>query len=888
MDNMCRVLLSRLRGLFTKAAGDARFQEEAAAHIEELTDEYVRRGHSPEAARAAARREFGNLAALQEIHREQRSLPWFDALSQDLRYSLRQTIARPGFAVAAILTLGLGIGSNAAIFRVLDAVVLRMLPVQHPEQLVVMAAEQNGAAGDIAFPTFSYPLFREIAARQTVFSGMFAARDLEQGDNSGDKALQVRTVSGNYFQVLGTNAPIGRTLLPDDDKPGAPLVAVISYGYWQREFGGDPAVLGRTVPVNGTPVTVVGVAQRGFFGESIGSAPDAWISMAVSPTVMPPSSLFRTWLDNKGSASLQPVGRLKPGISLKRAKAELSALYSELRDLSPHSFRATSFSVGLQPGGQGLSALPAQYSTPLRLLMAIAGLVLLMACFNLANLLLGHATARAHEMGVRLALGAPRSRLLRQLLTESSVLAALGAGLGFLLASWGSRALVQLAAGSQDLRINLAPDGRLLLFLSAVSVAAVMLFGLAPAIFATRVDVRASLQSNRRAGGGRGAAKLSRCFVTAQIAVSVALVCGAALLTHSFRNLETQDFGYKQQGLLAVRFKLDRALLGTRNQAPILALQQRLQSLSGVRSAAFGGSGLLTRMQSSAPIAVMGDPSRSLNAMLTVASGRYFETMGIPMVAGRGFSDEDRKESVAVAVLSRTAARRLFGTSNPVGRVLDCGKRPLQIVGVAHDVRAHSPREEFLPILYVPAAQIDGPPLMIELVRTAGAPTAFASAVKDAIHAELPSLRVDSAIPVEGLLDGMMQQERTLALLSGAFGLLALLLASTGLYGVIAYSVERRTQELGIRVALGAETAQVTGMLLAEIGRLLAVGVVIGIGGTVLLARGFQSILFGITAHDPATICAAAALLSAVGLGAAYLPARRAGRLDPVEALRMQ
>ncbi len=625
------------------------------------------------------------------------------------------------------------------------------------------------------------------------------------------------------------------------------------------------------VRVNGAAVTIAGVTPRGFFGERPGSAPDVWLPMQLAGMVTPPESASPDFLNNRGSASITPMGRLKFGVPAARAQAELSALYSELHDLSPHNIHATAYSMQLASAAQGLGGLEAEYAAPLRLLMAIATLVLLMACCNVANLLLAHACARTHEFGVRLALGASRRRLLRQLLTESALLAAAGAGLGFLAAQWGSNALVGLASGGESLRLELAPDARVFAFALTLPACAVLLFGLAPAIAASRADVRSALQAPRADAAGRPAIRLLRVFMTAQVAASLTLVTGAALLAHSFHNLSKQDFGYRPDGLLLVKFKVDRALLALRDPARMMPLANRLAAIPGVRSAALGGPGPLAPMQTAVRLSAPGQDAAALDAMEAKVSAGYFETMKIPILAGRGITDADRAETASMVVLSQTAALRLFGRENPVGRTVafENGGR-LEIAGVARDVRANGPRDEFQPIVYVPMTQQGRMLLLTAALRTQGDPAALASAVRQAVRKELPSLRIDSVSPVPELLEGMMRRERMLALLSGAFGLLALLVAAAGLYGVIAYSVERRTRELGIRLALGAGRVRLVRMLLAEMAGLLLAGLPLGLCGTFLLAHWLRSVLFGIAPGDAGTIgsrrCAAGRLRSRHGI----------------------
>jgi predicted permease len=875
-----RAALSRIRAHFSAKRHDARLAEEINTHIDALAADYQRRGLTPEAARFAARRDFGNVTATQENHRARRTLPFLETLAQDLGYAFRQMRAKPGFTAAAVFTLALGIGANTAIFRVLDAVVLSSLPVRNPEQLVVVIPKQNGNSGPV-----SYPLFREMAARQHELAGIFAAHNVDPAGASDESALRACLVTGRYFELLGADVQIGRTIVESDDQPGSPPVAVISYGYWQRVFGGKAEALGRAIRINGAAAAIVGVAERGFFGERVGSAPDVWLPMNTEPLVWPDHTNLLTM---PSRAFLSPMGRVRPGVSRARAEAALSALYSQLHELSVYRLGTTVYTVKLAPGSQGFGEMKKQFSAPLAALMGIAGIVLLLACCNLANLLLAHASARTHEMGVRLALGAGRTRLLRQLLTESVALAVIGGAAGFALAVQGSRSLVEFAAAGQGWRLPLDPDWRILGFTASVSILAAAIFGLAPAFTSARLDAGAALQANRRNGGLRSANGAARAFIVAQVAASLVLVAGAALMVRSFRNLETQDFGYRQDGLLLIEFRADRNLFGFRDPARLQQIHQRLSAIPGVISAALTGPAPFAQLQSQAKISLPGEAARGVDALQSKVSPQYFETMKIPLLAGRTFSEADRKETAPVAVLGETAARQLFGSANPVGRSISLGSNDSRIVvGVAHDVRYLGPREPFGPVVYEPMSQ-GGVLLLTAVLRTAGDPAAFASAARQAVREAAPGLKMETIASVSELLGASIRQERMIAVLSAAFGLLALVLASVGLYGVIAYAVQRRTQEIGVRIALGASRIQVTGLLLSDIVKLLAIGLILGLAGTLALGNWVRSLLFGITPHDPAMLAAAAAILTAVAFAAGYLPARRASRLHPMEALRQE
>lgn len=562
-------MIARLRGMF---AGSHRLDEEIAAHLELLAAQYEREGLSPEAARLRARREFGAIAQMREQYREQQQLPFVHTLAQDLRYAARQLRRSPGFAAAAVLTLALGIGANAAIYRVLDSVVFRALPVTHPEQLVLVRLLENGKPLH-----FSYPLYREMAARQQVATGMFAASNapLHQAILRGHgtiETLNASLVTGNYFQVLGVSARRGRCFTALDDRASAP-VAVISHAFWQRQFAGGAAI-GQTLEINRALVTVIGIMPPEFFGETAGNAPDAWLPISLQPLVSPSD-----WLDAPYSAWLEVTARLRPGIAPGQAAAALTALYGQTRDLSVHNVQSADYQVQLQPANQVLSELNAQAAHPLLILIGISAAVLLIACCNLANLLLGRANARTHEIGVRLALGAGRARTVRQLLTESFLLSALGTLAAGALAWWGSRALVR----AEGWQLALDSSWRVPGLTAAIAILATLLFGLAPALSATRFDLLPALRANRRThSGGSPRQFLGKALVVAQISTSLLLLSGAALLGRTMWNLQHQDFGFSRGDVLMVELPVEFAP-GMRQRSNALrpVLLQRLRQLPG-------------------------------------------------------------------------------------------------------------------------------------------------------------------------------------------------------------------------------------------------------------------------------------------------------------------
>ena len=881
-----RVLLSRCLG---KGRNPAELDSEIAAHLSLLAADYQRRGLSPADALAAARRHFGPITQLHETYRDQRRLPFLDSFAQDLNYAVRQLRRNPGFAAAAVLTLALGIGANAAIYQVLDAVAFRSLPVRDPASLVQIQLLENNRAIHI-----SYPFYRELAARQQVLDGLFAVSDfpLRQAVLRGRGSFRAVTgsiVTGNYFRALGVAARAGRVFTDDDDRPAAPPVMVLSDAFWNREFARSPSALGQVLEINGLAATVIGITPPGFFGETVGAVPDLWLPMSVQPRIMPAD-----YLNAPSSSWLSLLGRLRPGISARQAASALDPLYRALADLTA-TRSGRDYRVQIQSASRGIAELEQRFGGLLWVLAGLTGLVLLMACSNLANLMLGRAAARTQEIGVRLALGAGRARIARQLLTESLLLSALGTGAALILAAGGARWLVSWAAAAGDWRLSLGLEWRHLAFTAAIAVAATCLFALAPAWTATRIDLHSALQCSPRGySGGRLRNRLGRGLIVAQLSVSLTLLSAAALLAHSLWNLRHQDFGFDAGRVLIADIPLEFTKVMMRHNTAIRQpLYDRMNTLPGVRSASVDAFGVMGSLVHTCFLSVPERPAHPGEiTRLVHISPRYFETIGTRILAGRGITEADRADSPKVVVLNQNAARTLFGSANPLGRFVSTGKNfeskgALQVVGVAHDVRFANPRDPFGFVLYVPLTQ-DPAPVTAVLLRAAADPARLAPTVRAAFHEVDPALFVGAIRPLTESVEAQLSNEKLLALLSTCFGLLALALTAVGVYGVIAYATQRRTQEIGIRLALGAERAAVSRMMMRDVALLAFAGTLLGAAGAVAATRALRSMLFEFAPGDYALLVAAAALLLLIAAAAGYLPARRAARLDPMNALRQQ
>ncbi len=827
----------------------------------------------------------------------------------DLRYGLRMLGKRPGFTLVAVLSLALGIGANTAIFTLINALLLRSLPVERPEELYLFGeGRMSGISmfeGDpvgVPYELISYPLYLEIRDHNQVFRDVCAFGSFTStlslrpnGAAAGAPAEQAtgKVVSGNYFSVLGVKALLGRTLVPDDDTPqGAHAVAVISYRYWRKEFSGDASVVGRVVDVNGTPFTVVGVTPSQFFGETLESGPaDIWMPITMQPQVM----LQESFLQKGNVYWLHVLGRLKPGVTKQQAQAAVtlqlqqyltqqagSHLSNEVRqDISQAR-------IDLMAGGKGISQLRRRASEPLHILMALVGVVLLISCANVANLLIERAARRQKEISMRLALGASRWRLIRQLLTESVLLAVLGGAAGLLFAAWGTSVILALVSRQNSyLPLSADPDLLVLGFTLVISLGTGVLFGLAPALRATRTDLTSALKEGARTLAGH----------TSHFGLAKLLV-GAGLFVRSLQNLHGQDLGFDRENVLLVG--IDPRVAGYQpSQLPSLyrLLQDRVSGLPGVRSASLSLTGLVSGSMRSESISVQGYTSRrgeDTNVQINLVAPRYFETVGMRLLLGREIGFRDTESSAKIAVINETMARYFFPNQNPLGRRFGFGDRnhsgDIEVVGVVRDAKYNSLREKPTRMVYCLVVQMTGGEryLYDMEVRTKSDPATMAAGVRRAIAEIDKSLPLTQVTTLTEQVDRSLSQERLVARLSSFFGLLALLLACIGLYGIMAFAVVRRTNEIGVRMALGARASDVLWMVLREALLLVGAGTVIGLPVALASSRLIASQLFGLTPADPLTISVATLMLAGVATLACYLPARRASRVEPMLALRYE
>jgi predicted permease len=836
----------------------------------------------------------------------------------DIRYALRGFRSAPMFAFVAILSLAFGIGANTAIFSLLDQILLRLLPVKDPQQLVLLTFRGSHYGSNTGGNALSYPMYADFRDHNEVFSGMFCRFPTyaSLGYGSQTERVDAELVSGNYFPVLGVGAAIGRTITPEDDKvPGGHPLAMLSYDYWQRRFARDPSILGKTLVINGHNMTLIGVAQPGFEGIELGRRADVFVPVMMKAQMTPGWDAIKDrrwrWVNS--------FGRLKPGVTRQQAKAALQPFFHDMLAMevkeaafahaAPETKQAFLRSwIDVLPGSQGRSYFRDALTTPLWLLLAVTGTVLLLACANLANLLLARAAARQREFAIRIAIGAGAARIVRQLLIESFVLAACGASAGLVLATWADALLLKVVvADSSELAVSTTPDFRILAFTFGVTLLTTILFGLIPALQASRADVAPTLKEQAGAVVGGGHVLLRKCLVTAQVTLSVLLLIGAGLFIRTLSNLRGLGPGFGTEHLIG--FEVDPSLSGYKGERSKLfyaQLTDRLAALPGVKNVGLASVRILEDDEWDSSMTVEGysfKPGESPEPYMNEISPNYFAVMGVPIVAGRDFTVKDNVRiprgtdpndtTPTTAMINEKFARKYFGSISPIGRHIGFGSDPgtktdMEVIGVVKDIKYTNLRDEIPPQAFIPYLASKEPGGMTVYVRTTRDPSQIMTAIRGEVRG------LDSNVPIYSLrttdeqIDNSLRVERLIASLSSVFGLLATLLAVIGLYGVMAYAVSRRTREIGIRMALGAIGGDVIWMVMREVLLLVAIGVAVGVPAAVLLSQFVKSQLFGLEPHDPATILASTVLLALVAGLAGFVPALRASRIDPMRALHYE
>lgn len=879
---------------------------EIESYLQHETDERLARGFSPSEARQAALRKFGSTTYVKETVYQMNTLTWLDTAWRDLKYAARQLRRNPVFAFTAVLSLALGIGANTAIFTLTDQILLRLLPVKNPHELVQMVVEGGrvGSQSGDGLHTFSHPAYLAIRDRNTVFTGVAgqvitSASLLGAGSN---ELVNLGMVSGNFFDVFGVPAYRGRLLTPDDDrvKNGGPVV-VLEYDFWRNRYEGKPEVIGSTIRLNGAPFTVIGIAAPGFEGTNVGYPTHLWVPVTMKPTLQPSD----TEMENERYTWFGIFARLKPDVSMKQAEAAMRILWRQRQEEEVHGEMFQRYPVlrerffkqvfGLEPAARGQSALRGRFEGPLLLLQCLVGAVLLIACSNVAGLLLARAAVREREMAIRGSLGAGRARLIRQMLLESLALACAGGLAGVILSRWITTTLVKVfAADPTQLSLTTAPDSRVLLFATALTVITTLLFGMLPAWQSSRAEPAATLkESGSAVGGTQAQVRLRKVFVAFQVALSTVLLIGAGLFARSLSNLRQLDLGMKTENV--AMFSVRPALLydDARKQQVYRSLFENLGRVQGVIAVGANTTQLYTGGRSDGSFTLTGvrfNPADPMVTFFNMITPGYFEALEIRVKAGRDLSWRDWGSGRKICLINEELVSKYLKDRNPVGLML--GRQPnappdYEIAGVIGNARYHDVRGEFPPQMFYN---------MDSRLQFANNLNVFARVRGDA-HAVMAQLRkavqeVDANLVVTGMrtldeqIDLRLANERMLSFLFMGFAVLAALLAVTGLYGVLAFVVTRRNREIGIRVALGAGRGRVIGLVLGEMTAVIGLGIAAGIGGGVLCGRLAQSQLYQVRPFDLTVFVTAACVLAVAALAAALLPAWRASRLDPMTALR--
>jgi len=901
----------RLRSLFRWAQADQELDDELRDHLERKTEEYVTQGMTQKEAHRRARLDLGGIEQTKEKCRDARQVNWIQDLIQDLRLGLRILRKSPGFTAVAVLTLALGIGANTAIFTLVHAILLKPLPVSHPEQLYNLGDDQEccaiGGSQD-SFSLFSYPLYKEVRDHTPEFSDVAAFRSRlltlsirRTGDNGFAQPFRAQYVSGNYFTLFGVGSFAGRVLAPSDDEPGAPTVAVMSYRAWQTHFAADPSIVGATFIADRQPVTILGVAAPSFFGEVLQDDPaELWFPLASEPVL----NRTNSHLNQPDEYWLYTIGRLWPGAQPAAVQARLNSEIHHWIELRPSMSgyrrdQLDKMTFKLTPASGGVMNLQVAYAEPLRFLMVVSAFVLLIACANIANLLLARGAASRLQIAVRVALGASRIRLIRQMLTEGVLLALLGGAAGVLLAFVGTQAILLMAfRGADYVPIDPRLSMPVLLFTLTSSVVTGVIFSVAPAWAGSHARPLDTLRSAGRTLT-EGSTLPQRALLALQAALSLILLVGAGLVTQNLRHLEDQQFGFRTSGRLMV--KVDSDLAGSTSERIAnleVELRQRLSQIPGVLSASLSLNSPMEGSNWGEPVSIAGHatpPGTEHGSSLSSVSAHYFETIGARLVRGRFIDEQDTYASRRVAVINEAFARKFFPNEDPLGQdfgVGDAGHATdCEIVGIVGDIKYYDAYSPMNAMAFFPLSQAreDNGNIFHEIqLLVAGAPQSLQATLQQTLASVDPNLTVIRAITFDDQLSRNFNGERLIARLTTLYGLLALILACVGLYGVAAYTVARRTSEIGIRVALGAPRASIIGMMLRVAMSPIGLGLLIGLPLALAGGRAIASQLYGVKSYDFAVFGTAIFVLGASSVIAALIPARRASHVDPIVALRYE